>query len=63
MMQPPTNQDDHINTIINEIWRAWKSHPEMRFCQLINAITLTEHIFYINDEEFKSMITRFNEGL
>jgi hypothetical protein len=37
--------------------RAWRRHPEMRFCQLVINVAGRDDPFYVEDDEFAARLT------
>lgn len=43
--------------LLYRVWRAWRRHPEYRFCQLVVNVADRDDPFYVEDDEFAARLT------
>ena len=48
-----------IKPFLKELEDVWKKNPDLRFYQLISAITEGKDLFYMEDKDFLKLIKRF----
>ena len=55
-------RDIQQDNILKTIARIWRKHPELRFCQLIEDITVENDNFYCEDSAFEKKAYEFEKG-
>lgn len=50
---------NRIKLFIKELENVWNKNPDLRFYQLISAITEGKDLFYMEDEDFLELIKNF----